>query len=114
MIKFERILASNESAVKGTRRTMVLTDVKRAQEKLQQELEDKMRDIDRSLLGLTDLYPDSTLSLMVVKPDFDANKWVSEIHNLRVKKALLQVEMKIATETFDEWFTDEPETTSAE
>jgi hypothetical protein len=59
--------------------------------------------------ALTDLAPNSTTSLRPGSKEFDAQQWVKDLHNAKVKLLEIEVELEIAEKTMKEWFEDEVE-----
>lgn len=104
MSKFETTLKASNKAIKATRAKLIAEDAEASQEDLLRHFKKKERELKSKLASLTDVYPDSELSLRVVKKDFNAAILFEDIHNVKVELANLQVEVKIAEETTKEWF----------
>ena len=104
MGKFETTLKSSGKSIKATRAKIIAEDAEYAQEEIVRELKKKKRELISKLSSLTDIYPDSELSLKVVKADFNAEKHFKDIHSVKVELANLDVEINIAKETSKEWF----------
>ena len=107
MGKFNSLLNSSASTIKGVRAALVTETAQFEQEELVRTLGTQLRNKKNALLTITDIYPNSTLSLSVVKPEFDAKAWVRDIQNLKVEIANLKVELELAEETMTEWFGEE-------
>lgn len=105
--KLMTALTQNGNAIKATRAQVIAEDMESAQSKLVQKLKDEKRSIERNLMSLSDFYPDSELSLRVVKDSFDANKWAHDTQNLEVSLLNKTVELKAAQATYDKWFKEE-------
>lgn len=102
------LIASNKE-IKAARAKIVGEDALDASEELVRNLKAEKRELERKLLSLSDMNRDSELSLLVVKADFNAKNWIKEIHEIKVKLALKEEELKIAEETHNEWFSEEKE-----
>jgi len=105
-MKFIEELTLSNKQIKANRAKMICEDAKDAQEELLRQLNAEKRDLERKLLNLSDMSPDSQFSLRVTKDNFDAKAWVAEMQNLKVQLANKQVELELATATSREWFTD--------
>lgn len=114
MNKFGKMLSSSSKEIRGARATFLAEDVKASQENLIRTLEEEKRDLDRSFLAATDLYPESELTLMVTRKDFNPKAWVSKIQALKLAIADKQEELDAARGTFDEWFAELPATAKKE
>ena len=107
MNKFAQLLSQSNKDIKGQRAQLLAEDAKDAHEELLRNLRQSKRDLDRKLLALSDLAPDSELSLRVVKKDFSAKLWVEDIQATKIALANKIIEIKLAEETFKEWFYEE-------
>ncbi len=107
MNKFAKLLSGSSKEIRGARATILADDARFAQEELVRNLEAEKRELNRKLVAATDLYPESELSLMVTRKDFDPKAWTKRIQELKVAIAEKQVELDLATETFTEWFEDD-------
>lgn len=106
MNKFEKMLSGSSNEIISRRAKNVVTDLIFEQDAIINDKERDMRELDRAIDSLIDIYPDSTFSTMVVKNDFNAKNWVTQMQELKVKKVILQVELDVAKETKSEWLTD--------
>ena len=50
------------------------------------------------------MYPNSELSLRVVRKEFDTNQWAEDTQNVKVELLNNEIELATAQETYDEWF----------
>ena len=110
MNKFGKLLGSSSKEIRGARAILLSDDARFAQEELVRNLEAQKRELDRSLIAVTDLYPESELTLMVTRKDFNPKAWVSKIQSLKIEVAEKEIELSIAKETYDEWFVELPVT----
>lgn len=106
MNKFQKTLSADNKTIKAARAKIVSEDIKDAQEEVVRKIKQEKRDLERRLIQLSDLSPDSEFSLKVVKDNFDASKWAEETQEIKVALANKTVELTLAEETFNEWFTD--------
>lgn len=104
--KFTDNLTSSSAAIKGQRAALISSNAQRAQEELLRKLTQESTDLQLQKMALSDIYPDSELSLLVTKNSFNADKWVSDIQNIEIKLLNKQVEINAAQKTYDEWFKD--------
>ena len=106
-MKFKSELSKSNKAIKAQRANMVSEDAKFQQEEILRGLQAQVRELEKDLILCSDMSPDSELSLKVVKDDFDAKAWAVSVQRIKVDLANKQVEMQLAQETYDEWFSDE-------
>jgi hypothetical protein len=102
--KFISTLTNSNADIKAVRAKMINEDALDASEELLRSLKQEKREMERQLMNLSDMSPESELSLMVVKPNFDAKSWIANIQRLKVELANKQVEIDLAEETHNEWF----------
>ena len=107
MNKFVSNLTASNKAIKEARAKMVSEDAIDAQAELVRDLGKSKRELERKLAQLSDMSPDSELSLKVVKDTFNAEEWVKEIQTTKVAIANKTIELQLAEETFQEWFVEE-------
>jgi hypothetical protein len=107
MGKLAKTLEAGHKGIRRERLLFIEEEMEHKQRRLIDTLKEEKRSIERKLLDLSDLYPESTLSLMVVKKDFDAEQWVQEVQAAKVSLKLNSVKLICAEETFKEWFTEE-------
>jgi len=110
MNKLQKLLTGASTAIKGARAKFISEDMMFAQKKVVETLEENRRALERKLNSLNDLYPDSELSLRVVKKDFDPEEWARDTQNIKVQLINNEVELAVAKETHAEWFTELPKT----
>jgi len=71
------------------------------------ELTEKKLDLENEISELADLAPESTTSLTI--KDKDPEEWAKEMQRLKEELLEVNVQLKVAEETTQEWFTDEEE-----
>jgi len=106
MNKFISNLTASNKTIKESRAKIVSEDALDAQTELVRELKKSKRELERRLIQLSDMSPDSELSLKVVKDNFNAAAWVKEIQDIKIELANKEVELTLAEATFNEWFGD--------
>lgn len=109
MNKFAKLLSGSSKEIRGARAVILAEDARFAQEGLLRKLEEEVRDLERQLITATDLYPESELSLMVTRKDFNPKAWVERIQSVKLALAEKTIELDVAKETFAEWFADAKE-----
>jgi hypothetical protein len=55
------------------------------------------------------LAPDNTYSLRPGSKDFDASRWMNELHDTKMEIKLKAIELEVANEIKNEWFVSENE-----
>lgn len=108
MNKFSKMLSSSSKEIRGARAAFLSEDVKASQETLIRNLEEELRGLNRQLIDATDLYPDSELTLMVTRKDFNPAKWTEKIQALKLAIIDKKEELDVAKETYNEWFSELP------
>jgi len=109
MSKFAETLKQSNKSIKAARANIIAASAEEAQNEIVRLLNREKRELEFKLLNLTDVAPDSELSLRVVKADFDANQLFTDIQNTKVALANKEIEVLIAEETYKEWFSNEKE-----
>ena len=109
MSKFQNNLTISYREIRGKRAALITEDVKIAQEDLIRSLTDEKRTLERELLDLEDLSPDSEMSLHPGKKEFNAVHWVNRMQDLKITLALNKQKLAIALETSEEFFSEAEE-----
>ena len=104
--KFTTNLTLSNKEIKGKRADLLSADASDAQQDLVRELSANVRDLERTIMNLEDLSPDSTTSLHPTKGSFDAKKWVEDMQEAKVQLKMSKIELKLAKETLEEYFTE--------
>lgn len=102
-----RSLTSPDVAVKEARAINFSDLLGGAQKKLISDLESKIANLRSKQLTLKDFSANSTTDLNQHLTKFDYTKWVNENHEIKVELFTLNAELKLAKETFEEFFQDE-------
>ena len=106
MNKFESIVGNNSNAVLARRAGNLAKTARLSQQSLVNTLEAKKADIEGKIINLTDLAPTSRDSLAPGVQDFNAKQWVEKLQALKLEMYDLDVSIKMAKETFAEYFED--------
>ncbi len=106
MNKFESIVGNNSNAVLARRAGNLAKTARLSQQSLVNTLEAKKADIEGKIINLTDLAPTSRDSLAPGVQDFNAKQWVEKLQALKLEMYDLDISIKMAKETFAEYFED--------
>ena len=106
MNKFESIVGNNSNAVLARRAGNLAKTARLSQQSLVNTLEAKKADIEGKIINLTDLAPTSKDSLAPGVTDFNAKEWVEKLQALKIEMYDLDISIKMAKETFAEYFED--------
>lgn len=102
--KFISSLTASNKDIKEARARRVSEDAYDSMDELVRDLKKEKRELERRLDNLSDMNRDSELSLKVIKDNFDAKAWGKEIQEIKVALKMKEVELAVAEETFEEWF----------
>lgn len=105
--KFITALTQSNKEIKAARAKILFEDVADAMNNQLLELKRQKRELERTLMNLSDLSRDSELSLKVVKDNFNAKEWLDQIQATKVALTMKEVELKLAEETNKEWFIED-------
>lgn len=106
MKKFQEIISDNTNASLKRRAAQISTSAEIAQQNLVNALKQEKTNIELKIAGLTDLAPDTTDSLRPGSKDWDAVKWVKDLQTAKQELYQINIQLKLAEETFNEYFTD--------
>ena len=106
MNKFESIVGNNSNAVLARRAGNLAKTARLSQQSLVNTLEAKKADVEGKIINLTDLAPTSRDSLAPGVQDFNAKQWVEKLQALKLEMYDLDISIKMAKETFAEYFED--------
>ena len=96
MNTFEKLLQSSTSEIQKVRSKIISEDAKFAVEEIVREESTILRNLERKKTSLTDVFPSSSLSLMVTKETFDATKWAKDLFNVNIEIALQKIKVEEA------------------
>jgi hypothetical protein len=111
MSKFITMLSADSTATLGNRAKNLAAAAVLEVESFISNLKREKINLENRINDLTDLAPENTYSLRPGSKDFDAAKWVRELHKTRMDIELKEVELEQAQAIYDEWFADAPKKT---
>lgn len=106
MNKFAELIANNGSETLKRRATTIAQTAEIAQQNLVNELKTKSAELELKITNLTDLAPESTESLRPGTKDWDPKQWSQELQNAKQEKYFVDIQLKIASSTYDEFFVE--------
>ncbi len=109
MNKFITRLSSSSEDIKGHRATLLNGDAESSADQLIRTLKDDLRALKKEENSLSDLYPESELSLRVTRADFNTDDWTQRQFSVRRAIKLKEVDLAIAEDFYSEWFGDKEE-----
>lgn len=109
MNKFTKLIASNGDSVLVKRAETIAKNAKISQENLINRLLEEKNNKELELDRITDLAPKDKNSLVAVDSDWNPKEWVTKVQNIKQDLYSLDIQLKIARETFDEFFKELPE-----
>lgn len=110
--KFVSNLTQSSDSIRGERASFVAEDAKDAAINILAVENQKLRDLKKAKMKLSDMNVDSELSLQVTRDNFDAKKWVNDMLNLDVQILNQEIKVKLADNLNKEWFADSEGTTT--
>jgi len=105
--KFIQTLSASDASIKETRASILSQTASIEANTLVQNLTREKLALESKIARLTDLAPDTTYSLKPGGDDFNAAKWVKDLHSTRMELKLKQIELNEAEAIVAEWFTNE-------
>lgn len=107
MGKFLQMMSQNDSKALVARAGQINTQAKIAQENIVHKLKNDIANVEIEIQNLTDFAPDTTQSLRPGCKDWNPSKWASDLQDAKTRLYELNVELKIAEKTFEEFFGDD-------
>lgn len=104
--KFITTLSASDTTIKTIRASLLAQEAKIEANTLVQNLERDMLVLEGKIASLTDLAPETTYSLKPGGENFDAAKWVKELHDTKMKVKLKEIALAEARGIVEEWFGD--------
>ena len=104
MNKFVTLISSNGNEALKRRATTIAQNAEVAQQNLVNNLKQRKIEIDLKIADLTDLAPDSSVSLRPGNKDWDAKKWVNDLQQAKQDRYSIEIQLKLAEETYNEYF----------
>lgn len=102
--KFTKNLEATNKEIKGRRAQMIATEVEEEQKDLITNLGRQKRQLEKKLMDLEDLSPDSAYSLRPTSKDFVAKNWVADVQETKISLKLIEVQIEVANQTLVEYF----------
>lgn len=109
MNKFESLIGTNGNEVLKRRATNIAINAEIAQQTIVNTLKQRKSELEMKIMNLTDLAPEDTTSLRPGSKDWDAAKWALDLQNAKVALYTTSIELKIAEDTYEEYFKVQPE-----
>lgn len=102
--KFTQTISDNGDNVLKRRAGNLSTTAEIAQQTLINDLKNKKANLELQLANLTDLAPNNKLDLTPSSENWDPNKWVTEVQNIKQQLYNLGIQLQLAQATYDEFF----------
>lgn len=109
MNKFVNNLSASNSTIKQARAEAMAEETIIEVEGFVNNLRKERSRLNTLVTSLTDLAPDNAYSLRPGGKDFNASKWVADLHEAKMKLALKEIELSQAVAIHKEWFIEEIE-----
>lgn len=103
--KFTSTLSASNADIKSARAQLLADSTLDEVDSFISVLRKEKNQLSIKLNNLTDLAPDNTYSLRPGSKDFDAGKWVKELHTTKMELSLKTIQLSVAEEIKTEWFT---------
>ena len=107
--KFTQNLSASDSTIKETRASNLSQLASLEASGLVDKLKKEKLNLEFKINNLVDMAPETSDSLRPGAKNFDATKWVSELHSLKMQIKLKGIELAEAEAIVKEWFTDSAE-----
>lgn len=102
--RFMDTLVSTNERLKEKRASLIEFAANRSQLELVQKIEKEINELRLELESISDFGPENALSLRPASHDFNVNEWRNEVHRIKLELYRKQIELNIAKETYNEWF----------
>ena len=106
MNKFTEQISDTSNATLKRRAAAIAQGAELAQQDIINNLKKEHTELTLKMANLTDLAPDSNDSLRPGSKDWDANKWAADLQETKQKLYFLEIQLKLANETYEEFFTE--------
>jgi len=107
MSKFVETLSASNQEIKEARAEMIAEETVIEVQQFVSNLKKEKLQLRNKITKLTDLAPDNSYSLRPGGKDFNAAKWVQELHQAKMDLKLKDIALAEAEAIMDEWFKDE-------
>ncbi len=109
MNKFLELISAGKEKIYEQRAKSLARQAEGEQKKLINNLESKLEEKNLQICDLTDLGPESNTSLRPGKPGWSAAEWVDQLQTAKCEKKEIEEQLKIAKETYKEYFSEAKE-----
>lgn len=106
MNKFTKLISDNSSSTLARRASSISTAAQVAQQNIINRLVQEKCGLELKVANLTDFAPESSDSLRPGDKNWDAKKWAIELQETKQALYDLDIQLKIAEETYKEYFED--------
>ena len=106
MNKFTELIANNGNETLKRRAKTIAQTAEIAQQNLVNSLKTKSSELELKIANLTDLAPDSTDSLRPGTKDWSPIDWANQLQEAKQEKYFVDIQLKIAEETYAEFFNE--------
>lgn len=108
MNKFEKLISTNSDVTLQRRAGILSNESKMAQEDIIATIKRAINQENLKLMSLTDFAPTQTTSLQPGNfTEGGASNWAQELQKCKENLYNLKIKLKIAEETYNEYFTEE-------
>lgn len=108
MNKFEKLISTNSDVTLQRRAGILSNESKMAQEDIIATIKRAINQEELTLMSLTDFAPTQTTSLQPGNfAQGGASEWARELQECKEKLYNLKIKLKLAEETYNEYFTEE-------
>jgi hypothetical protein len=105
MNKFQSLISTGNEVL-SRRAGNLATTAEIAQQTLINNLKVEKAQLEAKLMNLTDLAPESSVSLRPGAEGWNATTWAAELQSVKEKLYSVSIKIKLAEETFNEYFTE--------
>ena len=102
--KFITKLSASPEAVIASRAAILAQQAASKANGLVTKLDEERLELELKILSLTDLSPETSFSLVPGGVNFDASKWISDLHKTNLALKMKNIELEAAQEIVNEWF----------
>lgn len=113
MGKFLNLMSQNDSRTLKARASQLDVQANIAYTNIVQNLKNEIANVEIQIQNLTDFAPDSTQSLRPGTTNWDPQKWAQSLQAAKTRLYELNIELKIAENTYKEFFGEDEEVVAA-
>lgn len=106
MGKFLEMMGQNDSKTLQARAAAIDQQAKIAQQNIINVLKQEKSQHELEIISLTDFAPESTQSLRPGTANWNPKRWATDLQNAKVALYETEVQLKIAIDTYKEFFGD--------